>query len=249
MASSHNLLLIHGFPLNASSWSQQISGLSDAAKVLAPDLRGFGGSTLDLPRAMSMDAYAEDLKAFLDERSIERVVLCGLSMGGYIAMSFLARWPQRVEALILANTRAGADDEEGLKGRERTAVQAIEKGMAVMARGMAPKLLSDCAIRERPELYEKVERMIAEARADATAAAARGMALRPDRMEWLRTVSVPTLVITSEGDELMPLETSKAMVDAVPDGRLVVIPEAGHLSNLERPEDFNRAVREFLLGL
>lgn len=243
------LLLIHGFPLNSSSWNDQVTGLTDVADVLAPDLRGFGNDIRELPLIVTMDAYAEDLKAMLDERKIERVVLCGLSMGGYVAMAFLARWPERVEALILANTRANADSEEGRKGREQTAVQALEKGMAVMARGMVPKLLSPQVRRTRPELYKSVERMIAETRPEATAAAARGMALRPDRSAWLATQSLPTLIITSEGDELMPMETSTAMAKAIPNSSLAIIPQAGHLSNVERPDEFNNAIREFMLGL
>lgn len=244
-----HLLLIHGFPLNASCWNEQVTGLADVANVIAPDLRGFGNDTRELPAVMSMEAYAEDLKALLDERNVERVVLCGLSMGGYIAMAFLERWPERVQGLILANTRAGADGAEAREGREQTALQALEKGTAVLARAMAPKLLSPQARKERPELYQAVESVIATNSAEATAAAARGMAQRPDRLEWLKTQIVPSMVITSEGDELMALETSEAMAEALPNARLVVIPQAGHLSNVERPQEFNRAVREFLLEL
>lgn len=244
-----HLLLIHGFPLNASCWNEQVTGLADVANVIAPDLRGFGSDGREVPEVMTMEAYAEDLKALLDERNIERAVLCGLSMGGYIAMAFLERWPERVQGLILANTRAGADDAEAREGREQTAKQALEKGMDVLARGMAPKLISPTARKERPELYQALVAVIATNSAKATAAAARGMAQREDRSEWLRTQPVPALVITSEGDELMALETSEAMAEALPNGRLVVIPQAGHLSNVERPQEFNRAVRDFLLAL
>lgn len=248
-SNSPTLLFIHGFPLDASLWNDQVEGLADVAQVLVPDLRGFGDDKRELPKAMTMEAHAQDLKELLDECGVERVVLCGLSMGGYIAMAFLERWPDRVAGLVLANTKATADDIAAREGREQSAVNAMEKGMAVMARAMAPKLLTEATQRDRPELLQRVEGMIARQLPEAAAASARGMALRPYRLEWLQGVRVPVLVITGDADELMPLATSEAMAQAAPKSRLVVIPDAGHLSNMERPVAFNNAVRSFLTTL
>lgn len=243
------LLLIHGFPLDASSWSDQVEALADVAKVMAPDLRGFGNDTRELPKAMTMEAHAQDLKELLDERGVDRVVLCGLSMGGYVALAFLERWPERVAALVLANTKATADDAEARKGREQSAVSAMEKGMAVMARAMAPKLLTEASRSDHPELLERVEAMIACQLPEAAAASARGMALRKDKLQWMKGMNIPLLVITSDADALMPLPTSEAMAQAVPNSTLVVLSDAGHLSNVERPEAFNATIRNFMATL
>ncbi|MCB0770827.1 MAG: alpha/beta fold hydrolase [Flavobacteriales bacterium] len=243
------LLLIHGFPLDAGIWQAQRDALADLATVIAPDLRGFGASTLEVPAVLTMERFAEDLLQLLDERGVRKAVLCGLSMGGYVAMSFYERWPERVQGLLLCNTRSTADTEEGVEARKLTAKNAFDKGVDVIARGMLPELISARTKLERPELSAPLEAIMARQRADAVAAASLGMALRPDRTLLLRKVAVPTLVITGSADELMPLPTSEAMLQALPNGRLVVIPEVAHLSNLEAPEMFNGILREYLSAL
>jgi len=240
------LLLIHGFPLDHRSWDGQVEALQEYAHVLAPDLRGFGKDDRPLSEAMSMEAYARDLKDLLDERGVDRVVLCGLSMGGYIALSFLAAWPERVAGLILVNTRANADDEAGRKGREETARNAFDKGMEVIARGMLPKLLTEQTRNEQKEIAERIASIIAGQRPEAVAAAARGMAIRADRVPMLPSITVPTLILTGSKDALMPLPTSQVMADAIPNSTLVVLPEAAHLSNAEAPEAFAAAIMAFL---
>lgn len=243
------LLCIHGFPLDQTLWDPQVTGLADVAQVLAPDLRGFGDDQRPVPEVMTMEAYAADLKALVDDRGVERVVLCGLSMGGYVAMAFLDQWPERVAGLVLCNTRANADTPEGRAARQATAQNAFEKGVEVIARAMAPTLLSERSKRTRPELMAYMEAMIARQRPEAVAAAALGMSERPDRHDVLRNCTVPALVITGSEDALMPLPTSQAMADALPHGQLVVIPHAGHLTNLEATESFNGTVRQFLRSL
>lgn len=244
--SPYPLVLLHGFPLDNTLWQAQVNGLKDRAQVIAPDLRGFGSDAREVPSVLGMDIFAQDLKDLLDARGFGRAHLCGLSMGGYIAFAFLERWPERVASLILANTRATADDEAGRKAREETAVNALERGMAVLARGMMPKLLTDRTRAEDPALAARVERMIARQSPEATAAAARGMALRKDRMQELPNIHVPTTIITGDSDVLMPLETSQAMADAIPGSTLVVLPHAAHLSNVEAPDAFNAAITEHL---
>ncbi len=242
------LLLIHGFPQDHRLWDPQVPALADVADVLAPDLRGFGEGA-PVPEVMTMDAYATDLKALLDEKKVEKVVLCGLSMGGYVALAFLARWPERVQALILCNTRSNADTAEGRTARLETARNAFDKGVGVIARGMVSKVLSGKTQRERPDLVAAIEAMMAQQSPAAVAAASRGMAEREDRTPMLGTITVPTLIITGAHDELMPLPTSRAMHEAIQQSQLVVLPGAAHLSNVEAPELFNQAVREFLLAL
>ena len=184
------LMLIHGFPLDAGIWRAQIEVLADAATVIAPDLRGFGSSALEVPAVLTMEQFAYDIRQLLDERGIERAVLCGLSMGGYIAMSFCEQWPERVQGLILCNTRATADTEEGVEARKMAAKNAFDKGVEVIARGMLPKLVSSRTKQERPELMAPLEAMMARQRPDTVAAASFAMALTPDRTAVLRKLKV-----------------------------------------------------------
>lgn len=243
------LLLLHGFPLDGTIWAPQVEGLADAAQVLAPDLPGFGAYQGEVPAELTMEVLADAAVAELDARGIQRAVVGGLSMGGYVAMACWARHPERVAGLVLCNTRMTADTPEGRLSREETARTALEKGMGLIARAMVPKLLAPGTQRWRPELVRGLEALIARQHPAAVAAAARGMALRPDRSAEMAGVSVPALVITGDRDELMPLPTSLAMRDAVPGCGLAVIPGAAHLPNLEQPNLFNAVVRGFLEAL
>lgn len=243
------LLLLHGFPQDSALWHGTAAALSDVADVITPELRGFGDDRRALPAAMTMEAYADDIKAVLDARGIDRVVLGGLSMGGYVALAFAERWPGRLAGLLLCNTRATADTAEGKAAREETARNAFDKGVPVIARGMLPKLLSERTKREHPAVAAQVEAMMARQRPEAVAAAARGMALRPDRTPMLAAITAPTLIVTGDQDELMPLPTSAAMHQSIPGSELVVLPDVGHLSPVEAPEAFQAAVRRFITWL
>ena len=246
MEQRTTLLLIHGFPLDSTLWEPQVEALSRVATVIAPDLRGFGRDKREIAAIMPMRQCAHDLKHLLDEKGLDKVVICGLSMGGYIAMAFAERWPERLAGLILCNTKSNADTEEGVEARHTTAKNAREKGMDVIARGMAPSLLTERTRNERPELVERVVAMIARQDPEVVAATSLGMAQRPDRLEVLRRFQGPAMVITGDADMLMPLATSTVMAEALPKGELVVLPGAAHLSNLEVPELFNAAVIGFL---
>jgi len=199
-----------------------------------------------LPDTITMDDYASDLAFLLARLDIERVVLCGLSMGGYIAMAFLARYPTAVRGVILANTRAGADSEAARDGRRAAIERARTEGVGAIADAMLPKMLADATRAERPEFAASVRAMMARQSPDAVAAALRGMIARPDRTEGLASVRVPALVITGDADTLIPPSESEALARAIPGARLVVIPGAAHLSNLDNPEAFNAAVRDLL---
>jgi 3-oxoadipate enol-lactonase len=247
MQKLHPLLLIHGFPHDHTVWDFQILGLRAVADIIAPDLRGFGvGSKVHVPEVMSMAEYALDLKLQLDTQEIDRVVLCGLSMGGYVAMSFQELFPERVKGLILCNTRAGADDEEAKRKRYEVAEKAFDPGMQVVARELLPKMLSEKTRMERAPVADAIHRMMIAQRPDAVAAAAQGMAIRPDRREFLKKVELPTLIMTGDNDPIMDLDTSKEMNKAISGSELVVIDDAAHLSNVDQPERFNEAIREFL---
>ncbi len=242
------LLLIHGFPHDHTLWEPQLNGLHDVARVIAPDLRGFG-LVEEVPHVMTMDDYAADLKALLDELGIEKAVIGGLSMGGYVALAFAARYPEAVQGLILCNTRAVGDNEQAREGRHATAQKALDEGMDGIAEGMLPKMISEKSALAHADLSMFVHNLMARQSPEAVAAAARGMAIRQDRTPMLSTIKVPTLVITGSADTLIPPAESEAMAAKIPGSELVVIPDVAHLSNLEDPEAFNRAVRHFLARL
>jgi len=240
------LVLIHGFPLDHTLWQGQIDGLADAASIIAPDLRGFGQS--DAPEGTyTMETHADDLRALLDALQIERAVLCGLSMGGYIALAFWRKYPSRARALVLVDTRAGADAPAARQNRLDMAEKVRRHGSAFAAEAMLPRLMAESTRRSRPDLIESVRAMILRQSPTGIIGAQLGMAERPDSTPMLGTITVPTLVVFGAEDTVTPPETEgRALADAIPNASLVVIPNAGHLSNLEQPETFNAAVREFL---
>jgi pimeloyl-ACP methyl ester carboxylesterase len=243
------VVLLHAFPLNASMWSAQREALSASYRVLCPDQRGFGGSQLghDDP---SLDEVADDVAAMLDARKVETCVLGGLSMGGYVAMAFARRHPDRLRGLVLADTKASADTPEAAANRRRIADEVIEAGHArQLVDEVLPKLLGATTKEQRPLVQGRVKALVERAPQYAVAWAQRAMADRPDSVETLRGVGVPALVVVGEEDELSPPADARVMADALPDARLVTIPGAGHLTNVEAPEAFNAALLEFLAAV
>lgn len=235
------LLLLHAFPLDASMWEPQVAALRGDVAVVAPNFPGFGGAPLSGP-VLSMDQAAEEAEAAVADAGIDRVVVCGLSMGGYVAFAFWRRHPERVAGLVLANTKSGADDEAGKERRRALAQRLRTEGNAFLVDAPPPLLSSDAPA----ELWERVKRVIAEQPAEAIAAASLGMAERPDSTGDLADIDVPTLVITSTGDTLIPPEATSPMADQIPGAHLEVIDGAGHLSNLEAPDVFTGLLRDHL---
>jgi pimeloyl-ACP methyl ester carboxylesterase len=236
------LLLIHGFPLDRTLWRMQIAGLSQIYRVIAPDLRGFGHSSETDGEAVTMDQYAADLKSLLDSVNVKQAVIGGISMGGYIALAFYAQYADRVKGLILANTRATPDSEEARQARLINAQKVGESGTGFLIDGMAPKMLGPAA---KTEIAVTVRSMMGRQRPAGIMSALRGMAARPDRTALLRFATVPVLIVSGSQDTLVPPPDSEAMHALIPNSRLVIIPEAGHLSNLDKVDAFNHVVREF----
>jgi 3-oxoadipate enol-lactonase len=179
----------------------------------------------------------------LDHLGIDRAVIAGLSMGGYVALAFMALFPERVKGLVLCSTRAGADNEKAREGREATAHKAIDKGAAAIADELLPKMLSPSA---SGTVQDTAREMMQRQRPEGIAAAARGMAQRPDRTALLGSIAVPTLIITGAEDTSIPASESEAMHRAIPCSELLIIPEVGHLCNVQAPDAFNTAVSRFL---
>lgn len=262
------VVFIHGFPFDGSMWGPQLGALPGGWRGLAPDLRGFGAAPLspvdgevpsgtDLGRGvaradepvLSMELLADDVAVLIERDAGGPAVVCGLSMGGYVALSLWRRHPELVRALVLADTRAEGDTDQGVENRRRMAQTARESGMAPIARAMVPTLLSTGTVEARPEVADHVERMIVGTPPLTVIAALAGMADRRDASGDLATLDVPVLVLVGEADGITPPEVARSLADRLPHGRLVVIPGAGHVSNLENPAAFSAALTGFLATL
>jgi pimeloyl-ACP methyl ester carboxylesterase len=238
------LLFIHGFPLDRTLWGPQVAELQKTYRVIAPDLRGFGQSSETDGQAVTMETHAEDMRALLDSLNIKQAIVCGLSMGGYIALAFVAQYADRVKGLILSNTKAGADTEAGRQGRLDTSTKVEQTGSTdVVVDGMAPKMLGSQA---KSETATFVRNMMSRQRSTAVTSALRGMAARPDRTSLLASIKAPTLIITGSADIVLPPSESEAMHAAIAHSTLVNIPDAGHLANLDKSEAYNEALQAFV---
>ena len=242
------ILFIHGYPLSHDIWEPQLAGLEGWTRI-APDLRGMGQS--DAPDlGYSIATYAEDLLGLLSVVGVERAVLCGLSMGGYVAFEMLRRAPERVRGLVLMDTRPEADTPEGRKGREAAMATAREGGAAAIAESMLPRMLSPSALAENPALVERVRQMMAATPVAGITGAIAALRDRLDSTPLLGGLSeTPTLVVVGEHDQITPPKQVRAMAAAIPGARFEVVKGAGHLPTLERPESTTALLGEFLAGL
>ena len=240
------LLLVHGFPLDHTMWREQVDDLAQTFRVIAPDLRGFGRSDVSTG-TVSMRQMADDLAMLLDALGLrEPITLCGLSMGGYVAWQFWRRYADRLERLILCDTRADKDTEEMARGRLETAERVLAEGPAVVAEGMLPKLFADVTVKTQPALVEDMRRVMLATAREGIAAALRGMALRDDMTAVLGQVNTPTLVICGQHDAISRVEEMRDIARQLPQAEFVEIPDAGHMAPLEKPELVNAAIRRFL---
>lgn len=240
------LLLVHGFPFDHTMWTGQLAALARHARVLAPDLRGFGRSD-GAGETVEMAQYADDLAGLLDARGIRQgVVFCGLSMGGYIAWQFFRRHRPRLRGLILCDTRAAADTELMARARRTNAQRVMAEGLGFLAAGMLDKLFAPQTQTEQPELVEATRRVMLATSPSGAAAALRGMAARPDVSAWLPEIDVPTLVLCGCEDAITSVAEMQDMAARLPQARFVEIAAAGHLAPLEQPQAVNEAMAEFL---
>jgi 3-oxoadipate enol-lactonase len=243
------LILLHAFPLSADAWRPQLEHVPSGWRVLAPDLRGFGPLPATTPSARTLDDHARDVMALMDEWQIERAAIAGLSMGGYIAFALLRLAPDRIDALILADTRPQADSPDGRKGRQAMLEMLRTKGVGAVADDMLPKLLGETTRRERPSVVAHVRAMIEATAPEAIDAGIQALMARPDSTPDLARVSGPTLVIVGDEDGITPPADAVAMHAAIAGARLAQLSRAGHLSNLETPDEFTKALSGFLATL
>ena len=240
------LLLIHGFPLSSRMWEPQLGDLAEHARVIAPDLRGFGDSEA-VEGEYTMSELAGDCMALVDALGIEGpIVVGGLSMGGYVALELMEQYPERFVGLMLISTKAGADSAEGRAGRDATAARVAQDGIDVVVAGMLPKLLANVAYDEDPDLVDEVEEIMRQSSREGVIGALAAMRDRADHGELLARISVPTLVVHGKDDRVIPTAEAEAMADALPDVGLVLLDNTGHMPPLEQPEAFDAAVKDFL---
>lgn len=241
------LVLIHAFPFDRSMWDPQVGVLAGTRRVVAVDLRGFGGSATASDGAM--ERMAEDVRAVVEAEFLGPSVIGGLSMGGYVAMAYLRKYPMDVAGLVLANTRPGSDTDAARKGRLALIDAVREHGMQAVVDAMFGKMLSPAAYASDDPLVEDVRERMLGARPDGVIAALAGMAVRGDSTDLLTAVAVPTLLIAGTEDTLIPHDDMARMASLIERARLVSLEGAGHLSNLEAPGAFTSAVADFLAGL
>jgi 3-oxoadipate enol-lactonase len=240
------LVLVHAFPLCRAIWAPQVPALADTCRVLTPDVFGFGESGLPAG-GWTVDAMADALADWLSGIGVTgSVVFGGLSMGGYIALAFARRHPDRVKGLILADTRADADTPEAKANRDKTIALVEEKGPAVLIEQMMPKMVSDTTRQERPKVVEAVRAMGAAQTVAGVAAGLRALRDRPDSTSALNTFRFPVLVLVGGDDALTPPALAHAMEEKLSDVTLETLWSAGHLSNLETPDEFTMAVRRWV---
>ncbi len=244
------LLFIHGFPLAATMWLRQVEGVPDGWRALAPDLRGFQHSRRGgAPPARHVRDHAADLIDLLEAESAGPAVLVGLSMGGYVALECWRQRPDLVRGLVLADTRAEADTDEARAKRREMQALAEAHGASAVADAMMPKLLGATTQTREPHLATEVRRLIEANPPDAIVDALEALATRPDSRDTLASITCPTLVLVGEEDELTPPTMAQTLADGIAGATLIRIPHAGHLSNLEQPEAFERALFGWVAGL
>lgn len=240
------LLLVHGFPLDHTMWQFQIADLKEEVRVIAPDLRGFGATGVT-PGTVSMRQMADDLAALLDALKItEPVFFCGLSMGGYVAWQFIERHAHRLAGVILCDTRAQADTPKERETRLETADKVLKEGPGFLADSMPKKLFSELAHKEQGALVNATKAVIRKGNPEGVAAAARGMAARPDVRDRLPSIELPALVIVGTDDAISTADEMREIAEALPVSMFTEVPGAGHMSPLEAPDVVNTAILEFV---
>ncbi|HYN14333.1 MAG TPA: alpha/beta fold hydrolase [Terriglobales bacterium] len=248
MGAGPPVVLLHPFPANHKVWLPAAELLAGRYRLIVPDLRGHGQSSAGAGPA-TMQKHATDLLRLSEACGVGKAVFAGVSIGGYVLFEFWRRHRERVSGLILCDTRAGADTDEGRANRLKAADDAEKQGPVPFVDSMIPKLLGDTTRTTRPDLVERARKMMLEMSAAGIAAVQRGMAARPDSVADLKTINVPTLVMVGAEDTLTPLSEAEFMQRGIAGSRLQVAPRAGHYAVFEQHEAAGKAIRGFLDGI
>lgn len=245
-----SIVFLHGFPFDSSMWREQVEflgprGYPAGAPELNRTVMTASGHAFSSP-LRTMEHMARDVATLMDRSRIDRAVICGLSMGGYVAFEFMHLFPERVRGLVLAGTRAPADSEEEKAAREQQVQTMLHAGMVPISVATVPKLLAPKTISDQPDVVKQVRAMITSTHPVVAAAAQRGMAARRDYVDDLEKIDVPTLIIVGRDDPIRPVADSEFMQQRIRNSKLVIVEDAAHLTNMEQPELFNSSLMEFL---
>lgn len=238
------VVLLHGFPLNGEMWRPQVEALSSRWRVTVPDFRGFGRSGETGP--FSIEQLADDTRELARQLGLEKFVLVGLSMGGYVAFAYARKYATTLRGLVLLDTKAEGDSEEVRKNRERMIAIVKERGSKPISDAMLGKLVPPEVIEHRPALAKELRTMMEGTRPKTIEYALGAMRDRPDQTSTLSGINVPTLVIVGEKDAITPPDVTGAMATKIPAAQHVIIKGAGHMSNMEQPAQVNEALVRFL---
>lgn len=239
------VLFLHGFPFDKAMWKEQLDFLKSTNRLIAIDIRGFGEST-DEDSKLSMDLFADDLIALLDKLNIEKVVICGLSMGGFIALNAVKRFPERFEALILCDTQCIADTADVKKNRMKTIEQINSEGPEEFNEKFVKSVFHPNSLKNKKELVNYLRTVVYANSKEVLTRGLTALAERSETCSTLDKIHIPTLIICGRQDEVTPLSESEFMHKHISKSDLKVIENAGHVSNLEHPEEFNIYLKEFL---
>lgn len=239
------IVFLHGFPFDRTMWQEQLDFLKSTHRVIAYDIRGFGKS-IDEESHLSMDLFANDLILFIEKLDLEKVILCGLSMGGYIALNAMKRFPSRFEALILSDTQCIADSYDAKVNRYKNISDIKEFGASNFNEGFIKKVFHESTITNKPELVEQLRNVVFSNSQHIISQGLLALAERSESCSFLEDISIPTLIICGREDVVTPLMESKFMNKNIKGSVLHVISNAGHVSNLEEPIKFNKHLRDFL---
>lgn len=240
------LIFIHGFPFDHSTWQEQAVFFSKTQRVITYDIRGFGYSTAGQLTTFSIELFADDLIRLMDALHIRHAVLCGLSMGGYIALNVINRYPERIKALILCDTQCIADSEEAKEKRYKTIEQIESEGLVNFTENFIKNIFYKDSLESQQDTVDHIRRVMLSTPAHVVTATLKALAERAESCTTLKDIRVPVLIICGEEDVVTPLRQSEFMKTNIPNASLHTIPAAGHLSNVEQGEEFNKRLMLFL---
>lgn len=239
------VIFVHGFPFRSTMWGPQLEAVPEGWRYIAPDLRGFGESERgDMP--LSIELFADDVVGLMDHLAIEQAVICGLSMGGYVTLSMAERYPHRLRAVVLVATRASADDDAAKAGRKKLAAQVRVEGSQPVVNAMLPKLMAGATSIQRPQVQQFVMNMMQTTAPETLGGSLAAMAERDDYRGMLEKIAVSTMVVGGDQDQIIPREEMDLLTRQVRGAKLEIIPNVGHLPNLEAPDVFNKLLENFL---
>lgn len=242
------IIFLHGFPFDKSMWAKQLDFFATTNRVIAIDIRGFGKST-DESTPLSIDLFSDDLMLFMNQMKISKAIICGLSMGGFIALNAQARFPDRFEAIILCDTQCIADTIEVKLNRYKTIDEIALNGTLNFNEAFIKKVFCKNSFTNKQEIVTQLRSVVMANPEQIIINGLKALAERSETCSTLPEINIPTLIICGREDEVTPLEQSEFLHTSIKASALHIIDDAGHVSNIEQPEEFNNEISKFLLAV